>query len=147
MCAAALGLAGILLLIPVDSQAMPSFARQTGMNCNSCHIGTDNVPNFTRTGRIFAMRGYVRPTVRERFARQRAIEDMPQYGGDSSRSTGTTSSPRLISELVQGGRQQRHEAGHDLRPLARMAFFYGPITDWLASGRRSATWATTRSTR
>ena len=55
-----------LLLLPIQSQAMPSFARQTGMNCNSCHIGTDNVPNFTRTGRIFAMRGYTRPTVREK---------------------------------------------------------------------------------
>jgi hypothetical protein len=30
ICAAALGLAGILLLIPMDSQAMPSFARRPG---------------------------------------------------------------------------------------------------------------------
>jgi hypothetical protein len=77
--AAALGLAGALLWAPMDSQAMPSFARQTGMNCNSCHIGTDNVPNFTRTGRIFAMRGYTRPTVRERLRHESdMVEDQPQ---------------------------------------------------------------------
>ena len=48
------------------AHAVPAYARQTAMNCNSCHVGTYNVPNFTRTGRLFAMRGYTRPHVGER---------------------------------------------------------------------------------
>lgn len=135
VCAIALGLAGVLLLVPVDGQAMPSFARQTGMNCNSCHIGTDNVPNFTRTGRIFAMRGYVRPTVRERLRHDsEMVEDMPQYGGDYlALNWDDFFAARLVSEVVQGGRATNGTKNDwTSRPLARMAFFYtGPITDWL----------------
>lgn len=132
---AAIGLAGVLLFMPFDSQAMPSFARQTGMNCNSCHIGTDNVPNFTRTGRIFAMRGYVRPTVRERLRHESdLVEDMPQYGGDYlALNWDDFFAARLISELAQGGRNNDgSKRDWTSRPAARMAFFYtGPITDWL----------------
>ena len=135
VCTAAVGLAGAVLMVPMDAQAMPSFARQTGMNCNSCHIGTDNVPNFTRTGRIFAMRGYVRPVVRERLRHESdMVEDMPQYGGDYlSLNWDDFFSARFISELAQGG---RNNDGSDRdwtsRPLARAAFFYtGPVTDWL----------------
>ena len=106
LTSAFVGLAGILLMVPMDAQAMPSFARQTGMNCNSCHIGTDNVPNFTRTGRIFAMRGYVRPTVRERLRHDSdMVEDQPQYGGDYlALNWDDFFAARLISELIQGGK-------------------------------------------
>ena len=130
----AIGAAGALLL-SVDSQAMPSFARQTGMNCNSCHIGTDNVPNFTRTGRIFAMRGYVRPVVRERLRHDsEAVEDQPQYGGNYlALNWDDFFSARFISELVQGGKNNDgSKRDTTSRPLARAAFFYtGPVTDWL----------------
>jgi hypothetical protein len=104
IAAAAVGLAG-MFLVSLDAQAMPSFARQTGMNCNSCHIGTDNVPNFTRTGRIFAMRGYVRPYVRERLRHDSdMVEDQPHYGGDYlALNWNDFFAARLISELVQGG--------------------------------------------
>ena len=133
LAAAALGLAGMVL--SVDSQAMPSFARQTGMNCNSCHIGTDSVPNFTRTGRIFAMRGYVRPIVREKLRHDGdTIEDMPQYGGDYlALNWNDFFAARLISELVQGGHSTAGVKNDTTsRPLARMAFFYtGPVTDWV----------------
>ena len=78
--------AALALALPfaaTESQAMPSFARQTGMVCNSCHIGTDSVPNFTRTGRLFAMRGYTRPVVREKLRGDGQVAPgEPQYGGD-----------------------------------------------------------------
>jgi hypothetical protein len=135
ICATVIGMAGTLLLVPMEAQAMPSFARQTGMNCNSCHIGTDNVPNFTRTGRIFAMRGYVRPVVRDRLRHEGdTVEDQPQYGGDYlALNWNDFFAARMISELAQGGRGT-NGAKQDWtsRPLARMAFFYtGPVTDWL----------------
>ena len=126
---------GALLLMPLQSDAMPSFARQTGMNCNSCHIGTDNVPNFTRTGRIFAMRGYTRPVVRERLRHDgTTVEDQPQYGGDYlSLNWNDFFSARLISEVLSQTTSTAGVKGDwTSRPLARMAFFYtGPITDWL----------------
>jgi hypothetical protein len=135
ICATVVGLAGMLLLLPMESQAMPSFARQTGMNCNSCHIGTDNVPNFTRTGRIFAMRGYVRPVVRDRLRHDGdTIEDQPQYGGDYlALNWNDFFAARLISEMAQGGKNNNGtKQDWTSRPLARMAFFYtGPVTDWL----------------
>lgn len=123
------------LFASFDTWAMPSFARQTGMNCNSCHIGTDNVPNFTRTGRIFAMRGYTRPVVRDRLRHEGdTIEDQTQYGGHYlALNWDDFFSARLVSELVQGG-HANNGTKNDVTttPLARMAFFYtGPITDWL----------------
>lgn len=133
--AALAAVAGALLFAPIDSHAMPSFARQTGMNCNSCHIGTDNVPNFTRTGRLFAMRGYVRPTVRERLRHDgETIEDNTQYGGHYlALNWDDFFSARFVSELAQGGRNTNGtRQDWTSRPLARMAMFYtGPITDWL----------------
>ncbi len=128
-------LVGAMLLVPFEAAAMPSFARQTGMNCNSCHIGTDNVPNFTRTGRLFAMRGYTRPVVRDRLRHEGdTIEGESQYGGHYlSLNWDDFFSARLVSELIQ---MSKNNAGvkqdTTTTPLARMAFFYtGPITDWI----------------
>lgn len=135
LLAAAASLAGALLFIPMDSQAMPSFARQTGMNCNSCHIGTDNVPNFTRTGRLFAMRGYTRPTVREKLRHDgETEEDSPQYGGHYlALNWNDFFAARLVSELVQGGKAANGtKLDTTSNAIARMSFFYtGPVTDWL----------------
>src|SRR5665647_954199 len=51
-----IGLA-VLLLLPFNSaQAVPSFARQTGMSCNECHTV---FPELTPFGRIFKLGGYV----------------------------------------------------------------------------------------
>ena len=63
---AAAALVCALPFLATESQAVPAFARQTGMVCTTCHIGQDNVPNFTRTARIFQMRGYMTPTIREK---------------------------------------------------------------------------------
>jgi len=136
---AAAALVFAMPFLATESQAMPSFARQTGMVCNSCHIGTDSVPNFTRTGRIFAMRGYTRPVVREKLrADGQTVEGEPQYGGDYISLNWTDFfSARLRSEFFSRSKST-NTAGvttqSDLtsRPLARMALFYtGPITDWM----------------
>jgi hypothetical protein len=137
-----LAAAALLLALPflaTESQAMPSFARQTGMVCNSCHIGTDSVPNFTRTGRLFAMRGYTRPIIREKLrADGQTVEGEPQYGGDYISLNWTDFfSARLVSSFAAQSKST-NTAGvtttSDVtsRPLSRMALFYtGPITDWL----------------
>jgi len=132
VAAAALGIA--LPFLATESQAMPSFARQTGMVCNSCHIGTDNVPNFTRTGRIFAMRGYTRPVVREKLRVDgQTVEGEPQYGGQYLSLNWTDFfAARLVSEFAQQSKTNGVKSDVTSAPLARMALFYtGPVTDWL----------------
>jgi hypothetical protein len=131
VAAAALGLA--LPFLATESQAMPSFARQTGMVCTSCHIGTDNVPNFTRTGRLFAMRGYTRPIIREKLRVDGQIEGEPQYGGNYvSLNWNDFFAARLVSEFAAQSKTNGVKSDVTSSPLARMALFYtGPITDWL----------------
>src|SRR5664279_2273807 len=132
---AATALVASLPFLATETQAMPSFARQTGMICNSCHIGTDNVPNFTRTGRIFAMRGYTRPIIREKLRVDgQAVDGELQYGGDYlALNWMDFFAARLVSEVVTGGKSIAGvRSDVTSKPLARMALFYtGPITDWL----------------
>jgi len=47
---------GLLLLLPLDALAVPSFQRQTGYNCAQCHTV---FPELTPFGRAFKMGGYV----------------------------------------------------------------------------------------
>ncbi len=120
--------------LATESQAMPSFARQTGMVCNSCHIGTDNVPNFTRTGRIFAMRGYMRPVVREKLRTEGQTEEgEPQYGGQYVSLNWTDFwAARLVSSFAGQSKTNGVKSDVTSSPLSRMSLFYtGPITDWL----------------
>lgn len=62
LVSAMLGIATAML--PMDSQALPLFARQTGQNCVSCHAG-GQYPELTQYGRMFKLTGY---TIGERVA-------------------------------------------------------------------------------
>jgi len=54
----ALGLlAAFVALVPLEAQALPAFARQTGQNCVACHAG-GQFPELTPFGRMFKMTGY-----------------------------------------------------------------------------------------
>jgi hypothetical protein len=58
LAAWALGLVAIFTaLAPLDAQALPLFARQTGQNCVACHAG-GQFPELTPYGRMFKMTGY-----------------------------------------------------------------------------------------
>ncbi len=48
---------GQVLSLPMIAQAVPSFARQTGMQCATCHAG-GQFPELTSFGRTFKMTGY-----------------------------------------------------------------------------------------
>ena len=47
----------VMMLSSTESQALPSFARQTGMPCSACHVQAFG-PNLTPTGRNFKLYGY-----------------------------------------------------------------------------------------
>lgn len=44
------------MLLPQESGAVPAFARQMGMNCNSCHF--QNFPALNSFGRVFRAQGF-----------------------------------------------------------------------------------------
>ena len=59
-----LALAGLSAQLLIrDAQAVPSFARQTGMSCNACHTVW---PDLTPFGRTFKMGGYHFSTASEK---------------------------------------------------------------------------------
>ena len=54
----AIGVLALGILAAGTANAMPSFARQTGMSCNQCHFTHDPTPNFTIQGMKFRSLGY-----------------------------------------------------------------------------------------
>lgn len=53
-----LALAGVLTMVPFrTAQAVPAFAQQTGLACDSCHVGAFG-PQLTPFGRSFKIHGY-----------------------------------------------------------------------------------------
>ncbi len=50
-------LSGLAIFAPMEAQALPVFARQTGQNCVACHAG-GQFPELTPYGRMFKMTGY-----------------------------------------------------------------------------------------
>lgn len=51
-----LGVTVVSTVVITDAQAVPAFARQTGMACNSCHAGA--FPAINSFGRAFRAQGY-----------------------------------------------------------------------------------------
>lgn len=134
--------AGLLLgLGAMSANAMPSYSRQTGMDCNSCHIGFDPVPLFTRTGRLFIMRGFHQPNSVRGKLRETGFnaqgEETPEYGGNYLALNWTDFfSARFISSVASGGATPGIGGGtkNDVTGNAgsRLAFYFtGPVTDWL----------------
>ncbi|KPV41455.1 hypothetical protein AN478_02480 [Thiohalorhabdus denitrificans] len=56
-------LAGLLALLPQQASAIPAFARQTEMSCNTCHAA---VPKLNSFGEDFAANGYRLPNWKDK---------------------------------------------------------------------------------
>lgn len=131
----------LLGLWTTGADAMPSYARQTGLDCNSCHIGFSSVPLFTRTGRLFIMRGFHQPNSIQGKLRETGYnqnnKDTPEYGGNYLALNWTDFlSARFVSAFAQGGASPGIGGGtkRDVtaNPGSRFClFFTGPVTDWL----------------
>ena len=55
-------LAAALLAAAPEAEAVPSFARQTGMACEACHTV---YPELTHFGRVFKANGYILSNVKQ----------------------------------------------------------------------------------
>jgi hypothetical protein len=71
-------------MFPVDSLALPLFARQTGQNCVACHAG-GQFPELTPYGRVFKITGY---TIGDRVAVPLSVMGLATYSkvSDTSKS-------------------------------------------------------------
>ncbi|MEO6874190.1 MAG: cytochrome C [Opitutaceae bacterium] len=80
--AALLGLAG--LLSPTLCQAVPSFARQTGLSCIACHT---SFPELTALGREFKLSGYTMSSEQSRIP-PIAVMLQPSFTNTQAAQTG-----------------------------------------------------------
>lgn len=138
---AAVNAAAALLLVlsvavPEDAYAVAGYARQTGMNCNSCHtLHGAPTPNFTFTGKKFNAVGYRLPgginAVLGEGQEQGESEEADR--GEFFRLLPTTFSGRFQYQLAN----TRKAPGADeygpviTNPTSRLAFFpfTGPVGD------------------
>ena len=114
-----------------ESNAVPSFTRQTGMTCAQCHVmfGAP-VPNFTFTGKKFRINGYRVPFVTERIE---AGEEGALSGKRLSVSLFPYLSLRYQSVFAaQAKAPGAAEAGPiTSNPTSRLAIFTGgPVADY-----------------
>jgi hypothetical protein len=106
---------GLLQLFPLKTaQAVPSFARQTGMSCNECHT---IFPELTPFGRIFKLGGYVMSKTGKQYEFPPPLSGMVQASytdskgltsgiapfDSTNRATDRTNLPQQVS-LFYGGR-------------------------------------------
>ena len=106
---------GLLQLFPLNTaQAVPSFARQTGMQCNECHT---IFPELTPFGRIFKLGGYVLSKTGKQYEFPPPLAGMAQASftdakgltsgvapfDSTDRATDRTNLPQQLS-LFYGGR-------------------------------------------
>ena len=99
----------IFTLSPITSFAVPSFARQTGMDCAACHI---SFPELTPFGREFKLNGY---TFGEAQALPVAV--MAQFGVTNMNKPSTDGTPYITKQ-------------NDPQFETMSAFFAGKITDY-----------------
>lgn len=122
------------LLVAGNANAVAAFARQTGMNCNSCHtLHGAPTPNFTFTGRKFKAIGYRLPgrpgTVQERTQEQGVPADL----GEFFSLLPTTFSGRMQWTPLNDVKPAGSDAWGEVitNPTSRLAFFpfVGPVGD------------------
>lgn len=82
-----LGLAWVWLLWPAPAQAIPVFARQTGVACAGCHAG-GQFPELTPFGRQFKLTGYTLGTRTEVPISAMAVASMAKVANTGNNAGG-----------------------------------------------------------
>ena len=91
-----------LSLLSFEVQAVPSYARQTGMACSSCHT---TFPELTAFGRTFKLTGYTQTNSGKVETDELSIGQLPpiavmlQVNGTNSKASDPTSNVNLPSQL------------------------------------------------
>lgn len=127
LCALALG-----TVWSSSAEAVPSFARQTGMSCNSCHVlhGAPT-PDFTFSGKKFNAFGYRTPRIHPAWEKGEAGQENT---GERMNMEWLYQrwSMRFQQTFIQGGKDPATGDWdeNETRVTRRLAMFYpGPIGD------------------
>ncbi|BCB27120.1 cytochrome c [Sulfurimicrobium lacus] len=83
-------------MLPIDAQALPLFARQTGQNCVACHAG-GQFPELTPYGRAFKLTGY---TIGDRVAVPLSVMGYASY----TKVSDTSKSDNPAADFAKNGK-------------------------------------------
>ena len=114
-----------IVLLPVNAQAVPSYARQTGMPCAGCHT---TPPELTPFGRDFKINGYTLTGMQQ-------IES-PGKGTQAGLKISEVPplSAMLITSFTRTARNQPDTQNNDVAlPQELSLFFAGEITPHIGS--------------
>ncbi len=109
----------VSLLLPLPAHAVPSFARQTGLDCAACHTVFLELTPF---GRSFKVRGYTMTNVTQGQTAQLKENYYPPV-----------SAMLLVSMTDTSAKQPDTQNGNVLLPDALSLFYAGRISDKLGA--------------
>jgi len=125
-------------LAPQQAEALPSYARQTGLGCGTCHT---EFPQLTPFGRRFKIGGY---TLRRKEEPQQRFVDSPYTKAPAAASTPDFELPlsvQVISSFTHTGADQNVmgsapylKPNNNIEPVQTASLFYGgAITDHIGA--------------
>ncbi|MEI6270030.1 MAG: cytochrome C [Methylococcaceae bacterium] len=121
--ASSLILTSIILLSSPDSEAMPSFSRQTGEACNVCHTQSFG-PNLTPFGRDFKLGGYTMGGGKGIAAKLPALSGMVM---GSFTNTAKDQNPADLNSAYNAGYNKNNNFSFDQASLFYAGRVYGKV--------------------
>src|SRR6202166_339462 len=118
---------GVALLAPQESQALPSYARQTGLGCGVCHT---EFPQLTPFGRRFKIGGYTLRKTEEK--RIDAAPGTPDWELPFSAQT-IVSFTHTATDMDTAGSAPYLKANNNLEFESASLFYGGAITDHIGA--------------
>jgi len=121
--ASSLTFTAIILLSSPDSEAMPSFSRQTGEACNVCHTQSFG-PNLTPFGRDFKLGGYTMGGGKGIAAKLPALSGMVM---GSFTNTAKDQNPADLNSAYNAGYNKNNNFSFDQASLFYAGRVYGKV--------------------
>jgi len=111
-----------VLFVTATAQAVPSFARQTGLACSACHTV---FPELTSFGRKFKLNGYTLTSIKE-------VESKPSPAASGLMLAGIP--PLAVMLQVSGTHSKADNPGSNITLPDQLSFFFaGEVTPHLGS--------------
>jgi hypothetical protein len=124
--ASLLVLTSVILLTSPGVEAMPSFSRQTGQNCNVCHTQSFG-PNLTPFGRDFKLGGYTMGGGSGIAAKMPALSGMVQGSFTNTQKDQTVQSQDQPDGTLQSGYNKNNNFTFDQASLFYAGRVYGKV--------------------
>ena len=119
-------LASVILLTSPGAEAMPSFARQTGQACSTCHTQSFG-PNLTPFGRDFKLGGYTMGGGTGTAAKLPALSGMVMGSFANTQKNQTVQSPNEPDGTIRSGYSGNNNFTFDQASLFYAGRIYGKV--------------------